>query len=230
MYNDKTILAVVTARGGSKGLPRKNVREICGKPLIAWTIEAAKESKFIDRCILSSDDQEIIEIAKQYGCDVPFVRPADLAQDESNSIDVILHAIDNLEHFHYIVLLQPTSPLRNSEDIDGCIELCVMRGAKAVVSVSIPEKSPFWMFEIDKETSKMRNILGDKITVRRQELQEIMALNGAVYIADCDWVKQSKSFFSPETLAHEMPKQRSFDIDTELDFNICQYLLKDLTK
>lgn len=116
-----TFLAIIPARGGSKGVPRKNIRNLAGKPLIAWTIEEAKKSKYINRVILSSDDNEIIEIAKNYNCEVPFVRPKNIAEDNTPGIDPVLHAIKQCPGYDYVVLLQPTSPLRTVEDIDGCI-------------------------------------------------------------------------------------------------------------
>lgn len=116
------ILAIIPARGGSKGVPRKNIRDLAGKPLIAWTIEEAKKSKYITRLILSSEDEEIIEAAKKYGCEVPFVRPIELAQDNTPGIEPVLHAIEKCPGYDYVLLLQPTSPLRTVEDIDGCIE------------------------------------------------------------------------------------------------------------
>ena len=128
MLNGKTILAIIPARGGSKGIPRKNIKPLAGKPLIAWTIEEAKKSKYIDRLILSSEDEEIIRIAKKWGCEVPFVRPKEFAEDETSGIEPILHAIETLsEKYDYVCLLQPTSPLRTVNDIDGCIKKCIDR-------------------------------------------------------------------------------------------------------
>ena len=151
MIKDKTVLAIIPARGGSKGVPLKNIRDVGGKPLIAWTIMEGKKSKYIDRLILSSEDERIINVAKKLGCEVPFTRPSSLAQDETPSIDVIVHAVQTIpEKYDYIVLLQPTSPLRKVTDIDNCIEQCLQKNAKACVSVTEPEKSPFWMYKIDE--------------------------------------------------------------------------------
>jgi len=131
MINNKTILTIIPARGGSKGVKRKNVRNLAGKPLIAWTIEAAKNSKYLDRVVLSSEDKEIIKIAKEYGCEVPFVRSKELAKDDTPGIDVVLHALNMIrERYNYVVLLQPTSPLRTECHIDECIELCVKKKQK----------------------------------------------------------------------------------------------------
>ena len=127
MYKGKSIMAVITARGGSKGVPRKNIRDLSGKPLIAWSIEAAKNSGYIDRIIVSTEDTEIRDISLEYGAEVPFLRPKELAEDNSSSVDTVLHVIEKLEKDYnytpdYILLLQPTSPLRNEVHIDDSIE------------------------------------------------------------------------------------------------------------
>ena len=146
MISGKSILAIIPARGGSKGIPRKNIKLLAGKPLIAWTIDEAKKSIYIDRLILSSEDEEIIRIAKEWGCEAPFIRPAELAEDNTPGIDVVIHAIDALkEKYDYLVLLQPTSPLRKVEDIDRCIETCIDRNVPACISVSETMNHPYWM-------------------------------------------------------------------------------------
>lgn len=227
MIEKKSVLAVITARGGSKGVPRKNIREIAGKPLIAWTIEEAKRSKHIDRLILSSEDAEIIDVAKKWGCEVPFSRPAELSKDETPGIEPVLHAIDNLpDLYDYVVLLQPTSPLRKAEDIDGCIALCETRRAPLCVSVTEPEKSPYWMYTLDAAGHMHPVITHSEALWRRQDLPKVYALNGAVYVSDCRWLRQTRSFVTGETVAYLMPKDRSLDIDTEMDLRYCELLLK----
>jgi CMP-N,N'-diacetyllegionaminic acid synthase len=225
MIDGRRVLAVITARGGSKGVPRKNIRKLAGKPLIAWTIEAAKKSKYIDRLILSSDDDEIMEVSAAWGCEVPFKRPSELSQDNTPGIEPVLHAVEQLPDYDYVVLLQPTSPLRTSEDIDGCIEKCVRKHAPACVSVTETEKSPFWMFTLDSG-DRMRPILQQSVIApRRQDLPHVYVLNGAVYVARTDWLKQTRTFLAPETIAYEMPRLRSADIDAEADFLTCEYLI-----
>lgn len=226
MINNKTVLAIIPARGGSKGVLRKNIREVGGKPLIAWTIEEAKKSKYIDRLILSSENNEIIQVAKEWGCEVPFIRPAELAQDDTPGIEPVIHAIVTLkEKYDYVVLLQPTSPLRKVEDIDGCIKLCVSRSAKSCVSVTEPDKSPYWMYTLDKE-GKMLPVLGaDKEFLRRQDLPKVYSLNGAVYVSECDWLLKHKSLITGETLAYKMAKEDSVDIDTEMDLKLFELLI-----
>jgi len=221
----KRVLAVITARGGSKGVPRKNVLELAGRPLIAWTISAARASKHLDRTILSSEDSEIIAVAKDWGCDVPFTRPAELAADKTPGIDPVLHALKALpERYDYIVLLQPTSPLRTAADIDGCLERCLALRAPACVTVTEPDKSPYGMYTLG-EDCRIRPLLAGDAAVRRQDLPKVYTLNGAVYAAECWWLERTRTFVTPETVAYPMPRERSLDIDTELDLQVCELLL-----
>lgn len=143
MYKNKTFLAIIPARGGSKRLPRKNVLDLCGKPLITWSIEAGLNSKYIDKVVVSSDDDEILEISRKFGAET-IKRPDELASDTATTFDAIKHTIDNLEKYDYIVLLQPTSPLRDQKHIDEAIELLVEKNADAVVSVCEMDHSPLW--------------------------------------------------------------------------------------
>jgi len=225
MIKGKSVLGIITARGGSKGFPGKNIADLAGKPLISYTITAGKNSKYIDRLILSSDDEDIIRVAKEVGCEVPFVRPAELALDTTPGIDPVLHAINSIEgKYDYIVLLQPTSPLRTAEDIDGAIKKC-LSGHPACVSVSEPDKSPFWMYSIT-ETDKMVPILESK-AYRRQDLPKIFALNGAVYVAETQYLIDRKTFITEETVAYVMPKIRSIDIDNEIDLKLCGVIITE---
>ncbi|MGV8934732.1 MAG: cytidylyltransferase domain-containing protein [Gallionellaceae bacterium] len=223
MINGHNVLALIPARGGSKGLPGKNIRKFCGKPLIAWTIEAALGSKYIDRVVLSSDDDEIIAIAKAYGCDVPFVREPELALDDTPSIDVVVDAINRCPGYEWTVLLQPTSPLRLAEDIDGALNLCCSRRAPACVSVTETNQSPYWMYTMTSGQT-LSPILPTVQATRRQDLPNSYALNGAVYAAQTDWLLASKQFISSGTLAYLMPSERSLDIDTKVDFMMAEFL------
>ncbi len=225
MFETKKILAVIPARGGSKGVPRKNIKQAGGKPLIAWMIEAAKKSIYIDRLILSSDDDQIIGVAKKYGCEVPFVRPAELAGDNSTASDVILHALEQIAGYDYVMLLQPTSPLTATKDIDGCIKFCIESNAKSTVSVTEPDKSPYWMFRMG-DKNKLEPILGEKYLNRpRQGLPHVYLPTGAVYIAETDWFIQKRSFYSDLTSGYIIPNKRSLDIDSELDFTLLELIL-----
>ncbi|QGM31024.1 acylneuraminate cytidylyltransferase family protein [Bacillus sp. N3536] len=223
-----SFLAVITARGGSKGVPRKNVRDLNGKPLIAWTIEEAKKSEYISKVILSSENLEIIKEAKKYGCEVPFIRPIQLAQDDTPGIDPILHAIEQCPGYDYVVLLQPTSPLRKVEDIDGAIQMLLDKGVDYCVSVTEPDKSPYWMYKVDKNGRMLQIMDQDNFAIRRQDLPKVYSLNGAVYVARIESLKNTKSFLTKDTVAFEMPKSRSMDIDTEEDFLLCEYLQKNI--
>lgn len=229
MIQGRRVLAIIPARGGSKGVPRKNIRPLAGKPLIAWTVEEAKKSQYIDRLIVSSEDAEIIATAREYGCDAPFVRPAELAADETPGIDPVLHALEALpEHYDLVVLLQPTSPLRTVEDIDGCIRQCVEAQVPFCVSITDVDKHPFWMFTLP-ENNVLQPLLaadGDMRSRRRQELPPVYVLNGAVYVADTQELQQHRTFVTAATAGYVMPKERSADIDTETDFFTCDILLR----
>lgn len=222
MIAGQRVLGVIAARGGSKRVPGKNVRSIRGKPLIAWAIEEAKKSRHIDRLVLSSDDPAIIEAAKGCGCEVPFVRPAELAQDDTPGVAPVLHAVAMLPGYDLVVLLQATSPLRNAGDIDGCIERCAARDACACVSVAEAEKSPYWMYFLD-DSGHMVPLLGNDAAPARVAY----LLNGAVYVARTDWLKKTETFVTSETLAYVMPASRSLDVDTELDLRLLDALLED---
>lgn len=226
MIEGKKVLAIIPARGGSKGIPRKNVTLLGGKPLIAWTIEAARNSRYLDRCILSSEDSEIIEVAQQWECEVPFVRPVELAADTTPGIDPILHALTALpEQYDYLVLLQPTSPLRSSLDIDSAIETVIAGPFPACVSVTQVAKSPRWMYR-QEQRGQLVPFLSDKDDVAtRQELEKLYLLNGAVYVAQVEWFLKEKSFLTGETVAYVMPEERSVDVDTPIDLKLCELLL-----
>ena len=222
MIDGKKVLAVITARGGSKGVKRKNIKKLCGKPLITWTFSSAKKSMLIDRIIISSDDSEIIEIAKEFGIDVPFIRPAELSNDMAASIDVVLHAIESCKGFDILVLLQPTSPLRTAQDIDNAIVNMIEEKTDSCVSVCIPDKSPYWMYKMDNNNLISPLIETKNIFHNRQSLPDIYALNGAVYVAKIEFLIEQKTFISNKTSGYIMPKERSIDIDEELDFIIAE--------
>lgn len=227
MIEGNTILGIIPARGGSKTLPGKNIRDLNGKPLIAWTIEQAKRSAYLDRTILSSDNANIIKVARHWGCEVPFVRPLELAGDASPSIGLILHALESLqETYDYVVLLQPTSPLRSSGDIDACLSLCISQRAPFCVSVSRACQHPVWMHHIDAK-GRLVPLLPEADTInQRQQLPPLYVENGALYAAHIERLLEVKGFFTEDTLAYEMPPERSLDIDDELDFLYCALLIK----
>lgn len=217
MIAGRRVLGVIPARGGSKGVPGKNLCQVGGKPLIAWTIEAALATECIDRVIVSSDDAAIMAAARSAGADVPFQRPPDLASDESASIDVVLHALDMLAGYDLVVLLQPTSPLRTAADIDAATRLCVSCNSPACVSVSPAEQNPYWMFRVDG-SHRLTPVLADQpMASRRQDLPAVYVLNGAIYVAEPAWLRRTRSFVGPEAVGYVMPAGRSIDIDTPED-------------
>ena len=227
MITDQTVLAILPARGGSKGLPGKNILPLAGKPLLAWSIEAALACPEVDRVILSSDDAKIMETARALGCEVPFERPAALAGDHASGVDVILHALETLpESYDWVVVLQPTSPLRLPQDITDCLTLCLTHDAPACVSVA-SEKSPYWSYFVTPD-QRMTPLLGrDNTQAGRQQLPPAYTLNGAVYVARRAWFLEHRTFVTPETRAHVMPVERSVDVDTALDFKLAGLLLEE---
>lgn len=212
------VLALITARGGSKGLPRKNVLLAGGKPLVAWTVLAALNAESVSRVVLSTDDDEIMAAAEAAGCDVPFRRPSLLASDQASSMDVVIHALGELPGYDYVMLLQPTSPLRTSADIDAAFRFMRDHDAPACVSVTEAEQSPYWMFHVTGH-ERLQAVLEQQPQFgRRQDLPSVYVLNGAIYIAKVDWLLKTKSFVCPDTVAYRMPRSRSLDIDDESDF------------
>lgn len=219
------VLALVTARGGSKGLPGKNLRELAGQPLIAWTIAAARSSHYVDRLVVSTDDEGIAAAARQCGAEVPFMRPAELAADDSPGMDPVFHALKELPGYDWVVLLQPTSPLRQAVDIDACLELCERAAAPACVSVVVPDQSPYLSFRVNGQ-GRIEPLLGwENVNSPRQNLPPAVALNGAVYVARTEWLGRKRSFVSAETLAYRMPRERSVDIDSVEDLELAGQLL-----
>jgi CMP-N,N'-diacetyllegionaminic acid synthase len=218
MIGTRKVLALIPARGGSKGLPGKNVLQVAGRPLLAWSVDAARAARSVDRLVLSSDDDAIMAAARSCGCEVPFVRPAALASDTAATIDVVMHALDALPGYDLIVLLQPTSPLRTAADIDAACERLVTSGAPACVSVSPVELSPYWMYYLGDNDNLVPVVESPQVVTRRQELPAVYALNGAVYVADTAWLRRSRAFITRDTVAHVMPIERSIDIDTIADF------------
>ncbi|WP_235838566.1 cytidylyltransferase domain-containing protein [Cognaticolwellia aestuarii] len=227
------ILAIIPARAGSKRLPGKNSKLLCSKPLIQWTIEAAKQSTHLTDILVSTDSEEIACIAQKCGLAVPFMRPEVYAGDKSTAIDVIEHVVSHLrqerKHYDYILWLQPTSPLRTNDDIDGAVEFLMAKNADAVVSVCECDHSPLWSNTLDAEQS-MENFLDPfvKNNPRSQALPEYYRLNGAIYIARTERLLEEKSFFLERNIfAYKMAKESSVDIDSALDFKLAELLLAE---
>jgi len=225
MISGLSVTALMPARGNSKGLAGKNIKILGGKPLINWTIEAAKKSQYIDDVVLSSEDPEIIKIARDAGCHIPFVRPASLAQDNSSVIDVITHAIQHVSDFDILVLLQATSPFRNQSHIDQALETFINRKADSCVSVTKPHISPYWMYTLD-HNSHMRELISSEFShQQRQTLPAVYALNGAIYIIRRDMFLQRKKLVGDACVPYIMDSDASIDIDYALDFYLAQTIV-----
>ncbi len=235
MINKKTFLAIVPARKGSKGVPGKNIKEINGKPLISLAIKEIKKSKYIDKLVVTTDSQTIADIAAQAGADVPFLRPSELATDGSNATDVILNMlesplIENLS-FDYFIYLQPTSPFRTTKQIDSAIETIISNiDASALVSVSVPPKHPYWMKTINQKGFLEDFIQTEKTFQNRQELPDVYAINGAIYICKSHVFIQDRSFYERNCMSFVMSYSDSIDIDTQNDWDYVEYLFKSLKK
>jgi CMP-N-acetylneuraminic acid synthetase len=219
-------LGVIPARGGSKGIPRKNVRPIAGKPLMAWTIEAALRSASLEVVVVSTDDEETAEEARRWGAQVPFLRPSALAQDDTPGVDPVLHALDHLPGFDSVLLMQPTSPLRSAEDIDACVALARTLDAVAVVSISEPGQHPYWMYRLGPDR-KLQTLTDQPLTLRRQDLPPVYALNGALYFGRADWLRRHRTFITADTVGYVMPPERSLDVDTRHDWQVAELLLTE---
>lgn len=226
MFKDKKILAVIPARGGSKGIPHKNIIDLCGRPLISYTIEAALLSKYIDYVFVSTDDTEIARVSKEFGAEVPFLRPAELAADTSKTVESVIYTIKRLqdlgENFDTIVLLQPTQPLRTWMDIDGAIEKYDKCGSVALASVSAVDDHPILIRAIkDDQLSPLLNVSS---TCRRQDMPAFYRINGCIYINEVSEINEDTSF-NDNKIPYIMDKSHSVDIDEMLDVTIAEYYL-----
>ncbi len=228
----KKILTLITARGGSKGIPKKNIKILNGKPLIQYTIEAAVKSKYTDEIILSSDCEEIIKISKNLGIKVPFIRPKKLAQDKSKQEDAILHSMNWIEKnngkFDYILVLVPTNPLRDSKELDKCIEYFLkMKKAKAVFSVSECGHHPFQANKLPKDLSMKKFMKKKYKWMNRQELPIYYQLSGSICISEWNHFKKKKSFLTDQTYAFITSRKKALDIDNIEDFKLAEVLLSE---
>ena len=227
MYDGNKILAVIPARGGSKGIPHKNIINLCGKPLISYTIEAANQSKYIDYILVSTDDNEIAEVSKRYGAEVPFLRPAELASDKAKTIDAVLHVLQTLnmngEHFDTMILLQPTQPLRTGTDIDGAIEKYYKCGKRPLVSVSEVEDHPILIRSI--ENDNLVPLLNTSSTCRRQDMPKYYRVNGCIYINEIKDITTETSF-NDNLVPFVMEASHSVDIDENKDLFVAEYYLE----
>jgi CMP-N-acetylneuraminic acid synthetase len=226
------ILGVIPARGGSKSVPRKNIALLHGKPLLAYTIEAAQGSQRLTHTVVSSEDADILEIARKYGAATPFVRPAELASDEAPTLPVVRHAVSEMERlenltYDYIVLLQPTTPLRRPSDIDAALDKLIATGADSVVSVcEVGAYHPARMRQIVDDRLVELPMREPKEMLRRQELPPVYIRNGAIYAARRDLVMLENSLIGHDSRPYIMPEERSVNIDSRLDFLLAEILLR----
>lgn len=220
-----TLLALIPARGGSKGIPGKNVRLLAGKPLIAYTIIAALRAEGIDRVVVSTEDPQIAAVARQWGAEVPFLRPPELAADTTPGVDPALHALALIPEADRLLLLQPTSPLRTVVDIEGILAFQAKHRCPSVVSVAPSAKHPQWMVRLNP-CHELKPFLPPVPADTRQQLEPAYTFNGALYLCDRGWLQNQRSFVGPETLGYRMPPERSVDIDTPLDWLWAETLLR----
>jgi CMP-N,N'-diacetyllegionaminic acid synthase len=226
------MIAIIPARGGSKGLPRKNIKLLNGLPLISHTIKAALASSFVSRVIVSTDDKEISSIAKEFGAEVPFIRPTKFANDESLVTNTYLHAVDWIEKERSIsvesfVALLPTAPFRKSEDIDEAIKIFKDKNAYSVISVSESTVPVNWHKRISK-VGTLENFLPEEFNIEknRQEFEKTFIANGAIYVFQTEALRLKRKFFTNKTYPYIMPRERSIDIDDLLDFEWAEFLFK----
>lgn len=236
MINDKKILGIVPARGGSKGLPRKNIISLCGRPLLGWPIQTAKGSRFIDRVIVSTDDYEIAEKAIEQGAEVPFIRPAALASDKASSFSVVEHALSFLtakgDIYDYIVLLEPTSPLTESEDIDAALEILHKSReiADSIISVSKMEGAHPAFNVVIQETGIIVPFCSSEFSspIRRQDISDVYFFDGSLYISDVKVYLERKTFCHEKTLAYVTPKWKSIEVDDIVDLICVEAIIKNI--
>ena len=230
MYKDKTTIGIITARGGSKGLPGKNIMQFNGRPLLYWTIIAAQRSKYLDGLIITTDCNEIAKIAEQFGCDVPFLRPKELAQDTSPSSVAIIHALESLrETYDYLTILEPTSPLREGKDIDQSIEIVVDKNLKSVLSVSkVEAHHPLFLFTKSGQNILSNYLAQDYKSLRRQDISPLYALDGNIYtVRTREYIQTGEVLFGDASFALLLEPWKEIEIDTKYDFIIAQALAKE---
>ena len=235
MIDSSRVLAIIPARAGSKGLPGKNIRPLRGKPLLAWPIHTANKSKYIDRVVVSTENEEIAKIARIHGAEIPTLRPPEFASDNSPSSDAIIHMIDFLDNqgdnYEYLILLEPTSPLTEPEDVDLALEYLHNNRnyGDFIVSVDEAVKShPAFAFNLSEHHRlKPYGEADFSMLPRRQELEPLFFLDGSFYISAIDKYKKTLSFVNERTFAHPLPAYKSLEIDTLLDFYLVETVLSN---
>lgn len=231
MIEGKKVLGIIPARGGSKGLPGKNIKNLLGKPLIGWTIERALESKFLDKVMVTTDSREIQDVSLKYGAEAPFLRPDKLSSDTATSVDVVTHVLDYCEEqgefFDYLVLLEPTSPLREKDDIDLMLEKLISNqsGADSIVSIGQVESHPCIL--------KVKN--GEKLEpfdqnlpkeLRRQDMEDVYFPYGVAYIIEVSQFRRKKTFYTKNALFYEIKRYQCYEIDDIYDFLAIENIMR----
>lgn len=228
MFKGKTFLAIIPARGGSKGIPHKNITIVNDKPLIQYTIDEAKKSKYLDRIVVSTDDEEIARVSQICGAEIPFMRPKELASDQAKTIDALIYTVEELSkmgnQYDYLVLLQPTQPLRNSKHIDEAIEKIVGNDEEGLVSVSEVNEHPILMRTINQD-GKLETLLNVNSTVRRQDFPSFYKVNGAIYINRLNESFTEHTSLNDNKLAYVMDKEYDIDIDDFIDLELFKLVL-----
>jgi CMP-N,N'-diacetyllegionaminic acid synthase len=221
-----SIIAVIPARGGSKRILRKNIKTICGKPLIYWTIEAAINSPSIDQVFVSTEDEEIATISRDLGAEVPYLRPKELAMDSTPAISTVMHTLEKFTEYKQVLLLQPTSPLRTVEDIEGICQLQKINNKQCVVSVCRTSIKPYLTFQITTEGILNPIMKVPSLKLSQHNHPKYWRLNGAMYLANCDWLRKNVAFITSETIGYLMPSERSIDVDTKMDWDWAEFLME----
>jgi N-acylneuraminate cytidylyltransferase/CMP-N,N'-diacetyllegionaminic acid synthase len=228
------MIAIIPARGGSKGIPRKNIRDLAGKPLIVWTIETVLGCKNIEEAIVSTDDAEIADVARAYGGHVPFMRPKELSEDGSPAIDAYLYTVDRLVHegskkLDAFAVFLPTSPLREVKDIESALAIFESRNADSVVSVVQNLHPPEWAKRIEASGVLHEYFPDFKSNLNRQDYPHSFVPNGSIYVFKTTFLRSKRTYYSKNTYAYVMPKERSIDIDDEYDLALAEWLMAKRT-
>jgi len=226
VIHGQKVTAIVAGRGGSKGLPGKNTADLGGRPVIAWSVAAARDARYVDTVAVSSDDAEILAAGEEAGCDVGIDRPGELASDEASIHDAVIHALDILDcRDGFVVLLQATSPLRAAADIDAGVEACASSGVASAVTLCAAGKPPQWQFRL-RDDSTLAPAADGGTRMRRQDFGQLYVLNGAVYVARVDWYRENRQFVDDRTIGVIMPPERSVDIDTAYDLAVARMFIE----
>lgn len=226
MINGKKVLAFVPARGGSKRLPRKNVLPLCGKPLIGWSLDAAKESKYIDEICVSTDDIEIAKVSEDFNVPVPNLRPESLATDTARTDDVLLYSLKDQDS-EIVVILQPTSPLRSAKHIDEALELFIRKKAFSIVSVTSCEQSPLWSNTLPDD-GNLGGFISEEVLRGGHNISKYYRLNGAIYIFSVKkLIEAGKIIYTSTSYAYIMDNYCSIDIDNKIDFDFAEFFMRN---